>query len=261
MAQPALKATINQWMMNETIKQMKMIAITAFNKNACFLTQDEFIEAFIMTEHIEKLFEVYNLIGGQHASDLSVRLSNNNNLPGEDHGNALIAQAHFHSQPSFLVPTYVKTGLRMDTPAGAKVLAWAAERRRLGIMVADGVEALEWLNMRCGNGKAMSLMFPALGALMIRAGGKQEDHAITKKARTIANTASVGFIPKLPRYVVDYIQDIAALMQSLIMTENAFVPVPDGTCVTLTGTTSPSDLKIFERPHPTEENTNVRSFV
>lgn len=229
------------------------VATDAFDKTACHLTNEEFIEAFLEPDHVKELSHVYDLIGGQTAENQHVLVPN------------MVAFMHFRKQPKIMVPKYIAHSLNRNSDAGRKVVKWAERRRELGIMVADAVEIMDWLNVEAGNAKAFSLVFGALLPIMLAYNPHEPDNFLHTKARSIANTSAIGKIPRFTPEVTERVRECSAMMQAFMMTSDAPNVIPADTCVTLTGYNGSSALNnhmaIYDRPHPIEQNKRVRSFV
>lgn len=208
----------------------------ALNKNPLFLTKDEFIEAFIRPEHVGKLREVYELLAESRMEAIRTTINCNPN----DAAEVLPAHVAFHADVGLFVPKYAATTLNFGTPVATKIVEWAAERRRLGVILGDAIDAVVALNELCGNALAMSIAFPALGSIMTRSCTSNEaaiidKDPVVKRGRTIGLGKSIGKLPGLPREVVDRLRTASAMVQALLLAEDATVSVPPGTAVSLKG--------------------------
>lgn len=226
----------NYAILSEILETLTNVCKEALEKSPCYLTVDEFVEAFIRPEHVEKLRDVSDLLGNP-----AVTAQWKVTSPVESASPDMLRMSlTFYQQPGMFVPPYITQGFAITTPAGQKISAWAKERREHGILLGDAYDAMNWLNDACGNAKAMSLVFPALQPLMVRAGAKYpaspngEEDRMTKRANSITNTKALGTMPVLPREVIDRIRSASALVQAFLLTDEAEALVPTNTCAAIT---------------------------
>ena len=237
----------------------------ALIKSSLYLTKDEFIEAFVRPEHVSKIREVYDLLGERRTGPVQVTL----NTDPTDADPRIAADIVFFDDPGVFLPSYAKTSFNFATPAGAKVLEWAAERRRLGLVVGDAIDAIETLNAMCGNSLALSVCFPAIGSIMTRASEAKDQALIDKdpvvrRGRAIGNGKSIGSMPSLPREVIDRIRTASATVQALLLTEEAVLSVPKGMLVGITASRYdyPQVTSTYNmRDHVILQDTKTRTFV
>jgi hypothetical protein len=199
------------------------IGAAALAKAPLFITKDEFIEAFIRPEHIEKLREVTELIGPAPIGSMGCNLGTDPN----DVGVAIPAMIQFHRPLKLLMPDYARSGFQPGTPAADKIRSWAASRRGQGILLGDALSAIDYLNNACGNAKAFSLVFPVLPALMVKSTSDEEDRVV-KRGHTVMAGKQGGTLPTLPRQVIDRIREASAFIQALMLTEDAETETPPG---------------------------------
>ena len=261
-------------MMSEIKTITLKLATSAFGKMCCTLTRDEFIEAFIQPDHVERLTDVYKLIGGQRADSVNVLLWSEQQDNKQDQ---MVAQLRYYQQPEMLVPGYVKSDFRYWTPAGKKIAEWSHDRKQQGYMVADAIDAMDWLNENAGSAMAFSLMFPALTPIMSRAatdgsvptphGVDPSEHWIVRKGQQIDALKTLSKpLPSLPREVIERIRDVSSFLLALMMTKDALFTVPSDTCAMLVGVPadalSHASLHIYSRNHIILGDTfSVRSFI
>lgn len=251
--------------LDTTTKALARVCGEALDKSSLFLNRSEFIEAFIKSEHVDRLKEVSDLVGDVNVGE--TRLSINTDL--SDGHEQMIATMHYRGSPGILVPKYVESSLNIATPAGAKVLAWAQERRRIGIVLGDALDALKELNQLCGNGRALTLMFPALSSIMVRShpysdAATRDNDPVVKMGRRIDLGKSVGALPRLPREVVDRIRMASATVQAIFLSEDASQPIaPPDTAVIITGTRYAdgyAPIK-YARSHIMFSDRNTQTFI
>ena len=237
----------------------------ALSKSSLYLTKDELTEAFIQPDHVSKIREVYNLLGERRMSTAQVTL----NTDAYDTAPRLAVDVVFYDDPGVFLPSYSKTWFNVGTPAGAKIIEWAAERRRLGLVVGDAIDAVETLNAMCGNALALSVCFPAIGSIMTRSSTQTvqeyiDKDPIVKRGRSISAGKSIGSMPSLPREVIDRIRTASATVQALLLTEDAVVSVPKGILVSLTASRydNPQVTSTYNmRYHAILQDTKTRTFV
>jgi hypothetical protein len=237
----------------------------AMRKSSLYLTKDELTEAFIQPDHVSKIREVYNLLGERRMSTAQVTL----NTDAYDTAPRLAVDVVFYDDPGVFLPSYSKTWFNVGTPAGAKIIEWAAERRRLGLVVGDAIDAVETLNTMCGNALALSVCFPAIGSIMARSSPHTvqeyiDKDPIVKRGRVIGNGKSIGSMPSLPREVIDRIRTASATVQALLLTEEAVISVPKGMLVGITAARydQPQITSGYNmRDHVILQDTKTRTFV
>ncbi len=237
----------------------------ALDKQYLPLSKEEFIEAFINPDHVVKLTEVADLIGSADTASRYTEI----NTDVTDAGQRMRATLQFMASPGLMVPKYIEHSINHGTEAGQRVVAWAQERRRLGMMLGDALDAMRRLNDMCGNGRALTLMFPALSTIMVRSSEATNQEYIDKDpvvrmGRRIDQGKSIGELPRLPREVVERIRQSSALVSAILMTEDAATPTaPKGTVAILRGTKYDLGVgpTLYMRPHIILDGPNTRSFV
>ena len=240
--------------------------IAALSKSSLYLTKDEFIEAFIQPEHVSKIREVYNLLGERRTSPAQVTL----NTDAHDTFPRLSVDVVFYDDPGVFLPSYSKAWFNIGTPAGTKIIEWASDRRRIGLVVGDAIDAVEVLNTMCGNALALSVCFPAIGSIMTRSSSHTDQAYIDKdpivrRGRDIGNGKSIGSMPSLPREVIDRIRTASATVQALLLTEDAIMSAPKGVLVRISASRYADQrftMKFNERGHIIfGETTTTQTFV
>jgi hypothetical protein len=254
----------------EVLNTMRTVCGNTLVKSPCYLTREQFIEAFIQPDHVDKLREVHDLIGSPGAGSRNIKVQ----TAITDADTPLVSYMSFLKNPGILVPDYIRASYDPTTDAGKVIMAWAAERREIGLLLGDAYSALSTLNEMCGNAKALALMFPALTPIMARVGttntgGGQinEDSPMAKRARAITKAKSVGSLPSLPREVIERIRSASAMVSAMIMAEEAVASIPKDATVVLVGVSvDPSDGNgtvgsLYRRPHPILRGTNHHNFI
>lgn len=163
------------------------------------LSPKEFIPSFIRADHLPLLTQVHDMVGAVNSGSHSIKLRA---YDGTLHSlNGTFAA----STPPTLIPDYVSQGLLEDAPheVSQKFQDWLDERVRIGNMMGDAHDAIDWLNEECGNAAAFAVMFPAITTLLSKCQGhvEGEDSSEQKRARKIANSRSFGALPTLTREV------------------------------------------------------------
>lgn len=253
---------------SQTVTALAAKCGDALDKSPLYLTKDEYIEAFIHPDHVEKLREVYTLLGESRMEPARSVINCNQS----DSDERVPVHVVYLASVDVIVPKYAETTMNFGTPAANKIVEWAAERRRLGMILGDAVDALSSLNEICGNALAMAVAFPALGSLMTRSSTFKEQAMVDKdpvvrRGRTIGSGKSIGALPTLPREVTERLRTASALVQALILSEDASVErPPTGTAVRLSGVrwergVAPPHL--FRRPIMIQHNdqTHTSTYV
>lgn len=244
----------------EILTAMKSVCYRALEKSPCYLTGEQFTEAFINPDHVAKLREVHNLIGSPSASTRHITLQTDY----ADADNTLTARLMFAKNPGILVPDYIRKSYYSSSDSGRMIMAWASERRKIGLLLGDAYAALNTLNDMCGNARALSLMFPALTSLMARTntfdGKINEDSPMAKRARAISSAKSIGKLPSLPREVIDHIRSASAMVSAMIMAEDAETVIPKDAVAVLTGADSVTSDH-YRQPHPVLRCVEHHNFI
>jgi len=198
------------------------IAENYFVRSTLTLRDEDFALAFIRPDHVAKLIEVRSLIGNVTFSNTRSRLRIGED-PNTDQN--VSAQICFHTQPSVLIPQYIKDGLDPDCPEPLReiIMSWAIERHRVGSMLAFAGCAMRYLNDICQTVEAMNTLLPCIPAVL--AGLSTDRESITtKRAAKLAQSTRIGDLPRLPREVKDLMQGSAALINSLEMINGTEIP-------------------------------------
>lgn len=259
---------LNYGQITEVLNTLKSVCSRTLSKSPCYLTREQFIEAFIQPDHVDKLREVHDLIGSPGAGGRNIKVQ----TTITDADTPLVSYMSFLKNPGILVPDYIKSSYDPTTDAGKVIMAWAAERREIGLLLGDAYSALSTLNEMCGNAKALALMFPALTPIMARVGASasgelNQDNPLAKRARAISNAKSIGSLPSLPREVIERIRSASAMVSAMIMAEEAVASIPKDATVVLVGVSvDPSDGNgtvgsLYRRPHPILRGTNHYNFI
>lgn len=252
----------NYSQITEILNTMKSVCYRTLEKSPCYLTGEQFTEAFINPDHVAKLREVHNLIGCPSASDVRhITLQTDY----ADADNILMTRLMFVKNPGILVPDYIRKSYYSSSDSGRMIMAWASERRKIGLLLGDAYAALNTLNDMCGNAKALSLMFPALTSLMARTnnfdGEINENSPMAKRARAISSAKSIGKLPSLPRGVIDHIRSASAMVSAMIMAEDAETVIPEDAVAVLTGTVSVTTSEHYRQPHPVLRCVEHHNFI
>lgn len=256
--------------MEQIISTVKYRTAAALDKTRIFFTRAEFIEAFIVPEHLQPLRATYELAGSGNEKSRVIKLATGV-------GDTMFAHLQLFKSPELIVPNYVEYGTVSGSAFSEKIRDWATERRRLGMLVGDAIDALWWLNDHCGNGKAFTLMFPALPAIMVRnvyqyqgdRKGKDltkeeaDKDAVVRRGMSIANISTIGTLPVLPREVVERIREASTLVQILLMAEDGREDRGTDTIGCLSGVRyeNPSEApNYYQRPHIIRPNVTTTTF-
>lgn len=186
-----------------------------FGKTQLVLSPDEFIRAFINPEHVETLHKVRELVGFAGLNAVTAKVT-------DFAGLNFSLQISFHGYPPITLPQYIKHGLQPTCPPELRerIVAWLEERYGLGCAFGDALDALYYLNLTCGDAKAMSLMLPCLPTIM--AGVSEDgDNKTVKRARKITAAKSFGKLPALPVTVKQRLIEVSAIVNATSLVDGA----------------------------------------
>lgn len=204
------------------------------------LTREEFIEAFISQDHVQKLDDVHSMVG-EVSMDRSFAFEVHANTPAsplypvQDGASAVKIDCTYSNGLPTLVPAYVKHGLQPTCPDAlrTRIFEWAMVMDRYLLSVAIAKTMLPVLNHKCGNARALSLMFPAVSTILARV-PDAGDHATKTRRKRIENlrskgaaimeTKSIGEMPQFPRPVLALLQEASNTINSMVFLEKSPSP-------------------------------------
>lgn len=258
-------AVFKSWQIEEFRSGLHTFARYALNKTPIYLTRDEFVEAFINPDHVDRLKDVYDLVGAEKPDAFVC-----SPYDFEPEVAAPIS-VHFLTTPNVLIPGYAHRTFNRYTPAGIKVANFISERKRMGLLLGDAKDALPWLNEHCGTAKSMSMVFPALTGIMLRSGPKPSADGVGRyeaRVNQIIKTKNFGSLPALSKESVKRLQDASALLQALFMAEGATATdAPKDACAIITGASwspdawNPEYPSSFVRPHVIYAGDTTSTYV
>jgi hypothetical protein len=173
------------------------------------LTDQEFIAAFIHADHIQKLREVQELVGGVKQSGVVTTLSTSR-------GDKVVVYTAFgQNVPPTLIPSYVGGGMTETCPDGIaqKITDWADRRIELGNAWSDAYTCLDYLNSKCDSADTMARLLPCLPYVMSQIDDRQ-DARTTKAARKLNESTRIGRVPAIPRDVKDRMHEVSGVVSS-----------------------------------------------
>ena len=198
----------------ELTGSLNSIASNFHDRTALTLTGDEFVDAFINPDHVEKLKDVEELVGmvasGSFNSEITVGAE------------LATVSVWFAGKQPIIVPRYTRHGLQPTASQAVrdKIEGWINERVRIGVAFGDAHDALRYLNDTCGDAKAVAVMLPCLVTIMSTV-STDPDSKTTQRARKIAAKSSFGTLPALPLEVKNRLREIAAVVNGAAMTTDA----------------------------------------
>jgi hypothetical protein len=197
---------------------LNTMASTMFSKTPLILGGGEFLEAFVDPNHIPMLKQVEEICAPPNTGWAQTSLQT------ED-GESLDMQVQFVVKAPVILPQYVRYGLQPTCPQHLKdkISAWVAERVNFGRAFGDALDAIYYLNERCGDVEAMSLMLPCLPAIMANI-STDGDSKVVKRAQKLTTLKRVGKLPRLPRQVTQRLAEASALVNIVTLTQDAPVP-------------------------------------
>lgn len=208
---------------------LSKLADRMFVKTTISLSPEEFVSSFIQPEHVEKLKEVERLVGFVGTTHTYAKVST---PAGNSVAKILLS---FIGRPPVILPLYIAhNGDTLDTadPAVvARIKAFVEERLRVGNMLGDAHDALDWLSEHCENASTMRIAFPALPTLL---GAIDNDPAsvIGKRAAKLLESKRFGSMPAMSPDIRDRLREVCALIQGLTLLSDAADPVyPNGHAV------------------------------
>lgn len=220
--------------------RLREMASAYFAQTALPLTGDEFAEAFISPDHIDKLREVRALVGSgndklffESPYQVLVPPSALLPLPALDTVRMSV-QVNFAAEVPFLVPQYVSTGFQALGPDLArKIDEWALQRVQISLAVCVGASAIRYLSQACSNARAVAVMFPALATIAARIDDSDRRGESTgtsaKRAMKFGSSKSVGEMAALPPEIRRMIYAASQMINAMVLAENApAVPQPRG---------------------------------
>jgi len=157
-----------------------------FLKTPLVLTPDEFLQAFILPEHVAESPRFIELFGFVGATVLDTTV------------NGVKIRGNFpRGEPPAIIPLYVRNGMSPECPAHlrARIEDWVHERVWQGRTFGRLIAGLEYLNEHAADAKGITMFIPCLPTLFAEISEKDDDrHA--KKARSLATSSRA---PKMVR--------------------------------------------------------------
>jgi hypothetical protein len=182
------------------------------------LTGDEFIQAFVRAEHVPLLKEVQAMCDPPRAGYASTNLFS-------AEGDKLTCSMMFANTGPILVPRYAYGGYQPDAPAELqkKINEWVAHRINLGRAFGDATDALQRMDLVCGDAKAVSIMLPCLSAIMAKASTSAGDR-MEQAAAKLQETKKIGTLPRLPPEVKQRMQEVSGFVSAATLLKGAETP-------------------------------------
>lgn len=200
--------------LDEVTTALRTRANRLFSTMTLTLTPAEFIDAYILPEHIEPLEKVRELVGqvgGWYSS--SVIRTDDGMMP---------VTINFVGQAPIILPQYIASGVRAGASESviSKIQAWAAERLRYGNLFGDAIDGLRWLNEYAPDLRAMRTMFPAL-PILLKDLAQDDKSPAAKMALRLDSNKGVVNLPRLPREVAARLLEASQLITSTTLFESA----------------------------------------
>jgi hypothetical protein len=202
--------------MDEIFAALKKVARRLTDECTLTLSPNEFIQAFVLPEHVEPLKQVQGIVGTVGDTSSLTKLATSE-------GTLVYTYITFgFSEPPIILPKYIRDGMTSAAPDSIveKVTAFVDERFRLGRIFGDAVDALHYLNEHSGNAAAMSVFFPALPTLLSLS-DPNPDSANAKRAKRLAESKSFGSLATLPREVKLRMLEVSSLVMTASMLEES----------------------------------------
>jgi hypothetical protein len=202
--------------LSEIDTALMRIADIFYTKTFLVLSPDEFTEAFIDPAHMGLLFEAQSLIGSVGSSASTTKIA------PEGSAHTMNADVAFAGNPPVPIPMYVANGLQPTCPDDlrARITAWATDRARFGMAFGTARIALNYLNERCADTRAMALYFPCLPQLMAGV-SEDEKNYIVRRAQKLAQKTSVPKLPRLEPALKKALHEASAIVQAAAMASSA----------------------------------------
>ena len=188
-----------------------------------FLSNQDFVDAFIKPEHIPILKtteEICGTIGNNGGVPTSLSIPETNIK--------VRVYLSFWKKPPIIIPQYVNAGPLDANNFGVQgVVAWLSERVRQGMLLGDAYEALGYLNGNCVDARAFRAVFPAI-AVLVNDCAKSDDpkDPMRKLAARIQGNQEVRTLPRLPREVMQRLIAASDLINASTLLEEQEVATP-----------------------------------
>ena len=189
-----------------------------------FLSNQDFVDAFIKPEHIPILKTTEEICGtiGNNGG-----VTTGFTVPDCAH-KVQVYLSFYRSKSPIIIPQYVRTGpLDMSNFGVQGVVAWLTERVRQGMMLGDAYETLGYLNANCVDARAFRAVFPAI-AVLVNDCAMSDDakDPMRKLAARIQGNQEVRTLPRLPRQVMQRLIAASDLINATTLLEEQEHPVP-----------------------------------
>jgi hypothetical protein len=237
--------------MLELTTSLSNMSRTFFSRMPLILEPDEFVAAFIAPEHVTKLREVEELIGFTGLNSCQAGVSSGS-------GVNLSLAIDFGIRPPIILPRYVVGGLQPTCPdhIRERIVHWVDERLRFGAAFGDAYDALLELNAICPDARTITTLFPCFPNILASISEDAEART-TKRAQALAQSKSVGVLPRLPREVKNRLQEVSAIVNSVALLKDAPLPETPRQHARLTRRedSSPTDTRyhIFDTGKPMQQ--------
>ena len=189
-----------------------------------FLSNQDFVDAFIKPEHIPILKtteEICGTIGNNGGVSTSLAVPESTYI-------VRVYLSFWKNKPPIIVPQYVAAGPLDPNNFGVQgVVAWLTERVRQGVLLGDAYEALGYLNANCVDARAFRAVFPAI-AVLVNDCARSEDakDPMRKLAARIQGNQEVRTLPRLPREVMQRLIAASDLINASTLLEEQEVATP-----------------------------------
>lgn len=195
-------------LLEEVKSRIKRAADNYFALNEIRLTPNEFIQAFIRTEHVPVLMRANELCGGvSAASAISMTL-----YPENDPD--VRVAVRFLGKHPLPVPTYIAEGLSPDCPSPLRdrIMSWITDRVRSGDILGDLYDAITIFDRTLDDLRSFAIMVPCL-PMIVKSLNEPRNDKILKKMNKGTNFK----LPHLPPEVAERIHNGNAFYIGLSM--------------------------------------------
>lgn len=182
------------------------------------ISGEEFLQAFVVPEHVTAIRGVMDLVG---MSDNNARST----VLATSRGYRFQTAVTFSGSAPILIPQYVSGGLARTCPDALRerIIGWTDDRARFGLAFGDVMDSLDFLNNNCGDLKAMSIFSPCLPSI-IRNISDDADSRSAKRARSLASSNRFGKLPKMAPEAKARLLEASAVINSATLLLEAPVP-------------------------------------
>ena len=195
-------------LLEEVKRRIARAADNYFVLNEVRLTTNEFIQAFIRTEHVPVLMRTNELCGGVSAASAI-----HTTLCPENDPDVRVAVRFLGKHP-LPVPTYISEGLSPDCPSPLRdrIMSWITDRIRSGDILGDLHDAITIFDRTLNDLRSFAIMVPCL-PMIVKSLNEPHFDKILKKMNKGTNFK----LPHLPPEVAERIHNGNAFYIGLSM--------------------------------------------